>query len=420
MLSFGAKRENNFLNKFLRYYFVILLVLVVFIAGLLLGSQTNKSVNNNNFVSGKVADQKVKPGFLSKDVNFDLFWETWDTIRKNYVHQPVSETEMLYGAMAGSVASLGDPHSIFFDPDTTKKFTDELQGTFDGIGTEIAIKNDRLTIIAPLPGSPAEKAGLRAGDQILAIDAEDTAGMSLDYAVNKIRGQKGTDVVLTVNREGWDKAKEIKLTRDTIKIQSVKWKMLDNNLAYINLRYFNEDTSSEFNKAVVEIISKNPKGIVFDLRNNPGGYLDTAIDVASEWVDKGVVVYEKSADGKLKANEANGQARFKDFPTVVLINGGSASGSEIVAGALKDYKLATLIGEKSFGKGSVQTLFPLEDGSSIKLTIALWLTPNENTIDGEGIEPDIQIKLTDEDFNADKDPQLDRAILYLNQNNLKK
>ncbi len=420
MLSFGAKRENNFLNKFLKYYFVILLVLVVFVAGIIIGVQASKPQTAKNFTSGKVANEKVKPGFLSKDVDFDLFWETWDTIRKNYVHQPVSETEMLYGAMAGSVASLGDPHSIFFDPDTTKKFTDELQGTFDGIGTEIAVKNDNLTIIAPLPGSPAEKAGLRAGDQILSIDAEDTAGMSLDYAVNKIRGQKGTDVVLTVNREGWDKAKEIKLTRDTIKIQSVKWKMLENNLAYINLRYFNEDTSSEFNKAVVETIAKNPKGIIFDLRNNPGGYLDTAIDVASEWVDKGVVVYEKSADGNLKANEANGQARFKDFPTVVLINGGSASGSEIVAGALKDYKLATLIGEKSFGKGSVQTLFPLEDGSSIKLTIALWLTPNENTIDGEGIEPDVEVKLTDEDFNADKDPQLDRAILYLNQNNLKK
>lgn len=420
MLTFGGKRENNFLSKFLRYYFVVLLVLVVFVAGLLLGSQNTKPTSNANFVSGKVANQRVLPGFLSKDVDFNLFWETWDTIKKNYVHQPVSETELLYGAMAGSVASLGDPHSIFFDPDTTQKFTQELQGTFDGIGTEIAIKNDTLTIIAPLPGSPADKAGLRAGDKILSIDAEDTAGMSLDYAVNKIRGPKGTDVVLSVNREGWDKPKEFKLTRETIKIQSVKWKMLDNGIAYIDLSYFNEDTSSEFNKAVVGIIAKNPKGIIFDLRNNPGGYLDTAIDVASEWVDKGVVVYEKSADGKLKANNANGQARFKDFPTVVLVNGGSASGSEIVAGALKDYKLATLIGEKTFGKGSVQTLFPLEDGSSIKLTIALWLTPNQNTIDGEGIEPDIQVKLTDADFNANKDPQLDRAILYLTQDILKK
>lgn len=420
MLNFGVKKESNFLKKFLSYYFIILIILVVFIAGILVGAQSNGVLTNKNFVSGKVTNKEAKPGFLSKDVDFDLFWQTWDIIKQNYVHQPVSETELLYGAMAGSVASLGDPHSIFFDPETTSQFTEELKGKFDGIGSEIGIKNDSLTIIAPLPGTPAEKAGLRAGDKILSIDAEDTAGMSLDYAVNKIRGPRGTDVVLLVNRTGWEAPKEIKLTRDTIKIESVRWKMLDNNIAYIELRFFNEDTSAAFNKAVTEIITKNPKGIILDLRSNPGGFLDTAIDVASAWVEKGVVVYEKSADGTLKPHEVNGKARLKDFPTIVLTNEGSASGSEIVAGALKDYKLATLIGEKTFGKGSVQTLFPLPDGSSIKLTIALWLTPNENAIDGQGIEPDIEVKLTDEDFNQDKDPQLDRAILYLNQDILKK
>jgi len=415
MISFGQKKENIFLKKFLSYYFVILIILIVFIAGILIGSNSNAPINNDNFVSGNVYNKGVRPGFLSKDMDFNLFWETWDTIKANYVHQPVSETELLYGAMAGSVASLGDPHSIFFDPETTEKFTEELKGKFDGIGTEIGIKNNTLTIIAPLPGTPAEKAGLRAGDKVLSIDAEDTAGMSLDYAVSKIRGQKGTDVVLLISRQGWDVPQEIKLTRDTIKIQSVKWEMLDGNIAHIEVRFFNEDTSSAFNKAVMDVISKNPKGIILDLRSNPGGYLDTAINVASEWVDNDIVVYEKSATGELTGHTATGKARLKGFPTIVLINQGSASGSEIVAGALKDYKLATLIGEKTFGKGSVQTVFPLKNGSSIKLTIALWLTPNENSIDGQGIEPDIEVKLTDEDYNQDKDPQLDRAILFLTQ-----
>jgi carboxyl-terminal processing protease len=415
-MIWDQRKENNFFKKFLNYYFVILLVLIVFVGGVLVGQYSNKPVTNANFVSGKVTNQKVRPSFLSKDIDFDLFWQTWDIIKKNYVHQPVSETELLYGAMAGSVASLGDPHSIFFDPETTQKFSAELKGNFDGIGAEVAIKNDRLTIIAALPGTPADKAGLHPGDKVLAIDGEDTSVMSLDYAVNKIRGPKGTDVVLTINRESWEKPKEIKITRETIKIKSVTWKMLDNSIALINLRYFNEDTSQEFNKAVIEIIAKNPKGVILDLRNNPGGFLDTAVDVAGEWVNKGTIVYEKSADGKLKAHEAKGRARLKDFPTVVLVNQGSASGSEIVAGALKDYKLATLVGEKTFGKGSVQTLFALEDGSSIKLTIALWLTPNENTIDGEGIEPDVQVKLTDEDFNQNKDPQLDKAIWVLTNN----
>ncbi|MFA5187910.1 MAG: S41 family peptidase [Patescibacteria group bacterium] len=405
--------QNKFFRKFLKYYVVLFLIFVAFILGMLFGRQENKVIVAESEKSGAVFNKKAKPEFLSKDINFNLFWDVWDTIEKNYVHQPVAENELFYGAMAGSVAALGDPHSVFFDPKTTSDFTAELKGSFEGIGAEIAIKNNAITIVAPLPDSPAEKAGLKTNDKILAINGEDTAGMSLDYAVSKIRGPKGTDVDLTIGREGTEKPLEIKIVRQTIKIQSVKWQMLDNNIALINLRYFNEDTSDAFKKAVLDIVAKNPKGVILDMRNNPGGFLDTAIDVASEWVDNNVVVYEKSSTGQLKENKSTGLPRLKDFPTVVLINGGSASGSEIVAGALKDYKLATLVGEKSFGKGSVQSLFPLSDGSSIKLTVALWLTPNENTIDGEGIEPDVKVDLTDADFSANKDPQLDKAIEIL-------
>ena len=410
----SKEKENTFLNKFINIYLLTLLILLCFVIGLVVGQQSEKTANNAQVEKiGKVYNERVKPGFLSKDVNFDLFWQTWQTIKDNYVHQPVNESELLYGAMAGSVAALGDPHSVFFDPEMTQKFTQELNGTFDGIGAEIAIKKDKLTIVAALPDTPAEKAGLRTGDKIYAIDGEDTTGMSLDYAVSKIRGLRGTEVVLTINREGWEKPKEFKLARDQIKIQSVKWKLLENNLALIQLRYFNGDTEAEFKKTVMEVVAKNPQGIILDLRNNPGGYLDTAIAVASEWVENGVIVYEKDANGKLNEHQSKGQSPFKDFPTVVLINEGSASGSEIVAGALKDHQVATLIGEKSFGKGSVQSLFQLDDGSSIKLTIAEWLTPNQNAIDGQGIEPDIKIELTDEDFNSDKDPQLDKAIEVL-------
>ncbi len=407
-------RGNPLFRMLIKYYFVILLIFVAFIFGLIVGKNGNqdKAIIAEE-ESGQVYNKKEKPEFLVKDVDFNLFWDVWEIIGDNYVKQPISQTELLYGAIAGSVASLGDPHSVFFDPQTTSEFTQELKGSFEGIGAEIAIKKERLTVVAPLPETPAEKAGLKTGDRILGINGEDTTGMSLDYAISKIRGPKGTEVILTIGRDGLEKVEEIKIIRDTIKIQSVKWEMLNDNIVHLKLRYFNEDTGDDFNKAVLDIAAKNPKGVILDLRNNPGGFLDTAVAVSGEWVEDGVVVYEKLSNGLLKEHKAAGNARLKDFPTVILINEGSASGSEIVSGALKDHKLATLIGEKTFGKGSVQSLFSLEDGSSVKLTIAEWLTPNQNAIDGEGIEPDIKVELTEDDFNQDNDPQLDKAIEIL-------
>ncbi|MFC1598758.1 S41 family peptidase [Patescibacteria group bacterium] len=409
----STKKKNGFFRRFTKIYLYLFLILIVFIFGFLSGRQNGETISQEK-ENGQVYNKAAKPGFLNDDVNFNLFWDTWDIIESYYVDKPVSETELLYGAMAGSVASLGDPHSIFFDPETAQAFEDELGGSFEGIGAEIAIKNDRLTIVAPLPGTPAESAGLQSGDKVYAIDGEDTTGISLDYAVNKIRGPKGSEVVLTVSRNGLTDLVEIKIIRNTIKIESVKWEMLDNQIAHIKLRYFNLDTASEFNRIVMEIIEQNPQAIILDLRNNPGGYLDTAISVASEWVDDNIILYERTAGDKLKEHkDTRGTARFNEFTTVVLVNQGSASGSEIVAGALRDHDLATVIGEKTFGKGSVQNLFDLKDGSAIKLTIAKWLTPNENTIEGDGITPDIEIELSEEDFNGDADPQLDKAIEVL-------
>jgi carboxyl-terminal processing protease len=332
--------------------------------------------------------------------------------------------------MAGIVASLKDPYSVFLNPEVSKKFDEELAGSFEGIGAEIGLKDERLTIIAPLPGTPAEKAGLAAGDRVLAIDGKDTTGIALDYAVNIIRGPKGTQVKLTVLSSGSDEPRELTITRDKIDIDSVKFtkqdtqgrtekdkgfSLKDGNIAYIQLLYFNENTLADWDKNVQAILAENPKGIILDLRNNPGGYLSTAIEVAGEWVDGKPVVAERLRSGDKISHSAERQPRFADIPTVILVNKGSASGSEIVAGALQDYKVATLVGETTFGKGSVQDLKKFADGSSVKLTIAEWLTPNGKNINEEGIKPDVEVKLTKEDLDNKKDPQLDKALEILRQ-----
>lgn len=360
-----------------------------------------------------VIRDKKPPVQIDKDVNFDLFWQVWSTVKNEYVEKNISDKDLFYGALEGMVASLKDPYSVFLKPEISKEFSDELSGEFEGIGAEIGIKKDRLTVISPLPGTPAEKSGLKAGDKIYAIDGADTAGMFLDEAVNKIRGKKGTEVTLTVMRDSSKGSKEIKITRDAIKYDSVRWEMKDNDMAYIKVLHYNTDTEEKFSQAVNEVLKKNPEGIILDLRGNPGGFLDAAVKMASVWVEDGIIVTEKYSDTDKKEHDAVGKARLGDIKTVVLINGGSASGSEIVAGALKDHGKAVLIGEKTFGKGSVQSLENFEDGSSLKLTVAKWLTPNGTCINEKGVEPDIEIKMTDEDYNNDKDPQMDKAVEIL-------
>ncbi len=381
---------------------------MIFIIGFMVGDSQGDSYS---FVEGgAVTGVGETPSYLDREIDFDLFWDTWELISERYVDQPVSQTQLLYGAIDGLVNSLEDPHSLFLTPEVNEDFLQELSGSFFGVGAEIAIKNKQLQIVAPLPDTPAERAGLRPGDLIFKIDEMETAGISIDYAVSKIRGQKGTSVVLTIYREGEDQAREITIVRDEIKITSVSWKMLEGNIAYIELRYFNGDTASEFKRMAKEIVTQNPDHIILDMRNNPGGFLDTAIQIASQFIEEGTIVSEQSFDGVVVESPAVGKALLAGYPVTVLINEGSASASEIVAGALKDYNVATVIGMQSFGKGSVQTLYDLPDGSSVKLTIAKWLTPSGATIEGEGITPDIIVDLTLEDWNENKDPQLERAL----------
>ncbi len=354
---------------------------------------------------------EIPPG-LEDDVNFSLFWDVWDLIKDEYVDQPVSEKDLFYGAMKGMVWALGDQHSVFFDPETAKEFADELSGTFEGIGAEIEVKDDQLQIVAPLSGSPAEMAGLKSGDHILAIDGLDTTGMVVDEAVKHIRGEKGTDVTLTISRDGWTEAQEYVITRDTITVESVTYAMRDDGIAVITISFFNGDTSKLFTEAAQQALSGGAKGIVLDLRNDPGGYLTAAIDVASAWVGRTTVVTEKALD-QSQASVGTGPAVLDGIPTVVLVNGGSASASEIVAGALQDDNKATIVGEQTFGKGSVQDYRDLPDGSAVKLTIARWFTPLDRSIDKQGITPDVVVELTEEQVKADQDPQMDKAVELL-------
>lgn len=406
-------------KKYTKFYLIVILLLFVFFLGLFIGKRS-KFYSEDGFLLKEVFEKGIKPKELAKEIDFDLFWQTWNLIKEKYVERPVSDLELFYGALSGMVASLNDPYSVYLKPEISKKFIQELSGSFEGIGAEIGIKEGRLTIIAPLIDSPAEKAGLKAGDKVYAIDDSDTTDMALDYAVSLIRGPKGTPVTLTILRKESKEPQKITIIRSVIKIKSVSWKMLENNISYIKLSYFNEDTEQDFRKVALEILKQNPKGIILDTRNNPGGFLEAAIKVASFWVEDGIIVIEdrgikEASNSLLRKKEylSQGQALFKNFKTVVLINQGSASGSEIVAGALKDYEKATLVGTKTFGKGSVQELENLKDDSSLKITVAHWLTPKGHFIEKEGISPDIEIELTGKDFDEDKDPQLEKAIELL-------
>lgn len=369
-------------------------------------------VNKQALYVGEVAN-KYSQYLLDKggeDVDFGIFWEVWDALEKQYVDsEKVSEKKLFYGALKGMVASVGDPYTIFMDPKVSKGFDDDLAGTFEGIGAEIGIKNDILTIIAPLPDMPAEKAGLKAGDQVFFIDDASTLDMSVDEAVNRIRGEKGTEVKLSVFREGFDDLRDFSITRGKIVVKSVTTKTLDNDIYYLRITNFNNDTEELFNRSVREILEGDYQGLIVDLRNNPGGYLDTAIEMASEWVEQGIIVTEKYSDDNKTEHLARGRARLSGFETVVLVNQGSASASEIVAGALQDYRQARVLGQQTFGKGSVQTLNKFGDGSSLKITVAKWLTPNNRSINDEGIMPDLLVDLTLEDYNNNEDPQLDAA-----------
>jgi len=348
-----------------------------------------------------------------ENVDFSLFWEAWQTLETKYVNQDnFDDQEMIYGAISGMVNSLGDPYTVFLDPADTKRFNEDVGGSFEGVGMEIGMRNGQLQVIAPLEGTPAQKAGLKSGDKIIKVDDIFTAEISsLEEIVNLIRGPRGTNVMLTVYSDSYEEAREIFITRETIEVPSLKLEFLDNKIAHLSLYHFSAKAGSDFRIATDQFLKNDSRGMILDLRNNPGGYLEVAQDIAGYFLEKGkVVTIEDFGDGNQEEYLALGNARLFGYPVVILINRGSASGSEILAGALRDNNGVLLIGEKSFGKGSVQELESLSGGSSLKITVARWLTPNGDHITDKGLEPDIQVELTIENIDNDIDPQLERAI----------
>jgi len=378
----------------------------VFWAGIRVGERYYPSIK---LVKGLKNLETTKPA----DVDFNLFWDAWRLIQSDYLKSgKLDNQKMVYGAVRGLVNSLDDPYSVFFDPEEAKKFSEDVSGNFSGIGIELGVKKGVLTVISPIEDTPAWKAGLKAGDQILKINDTETTDMTSEEAVKLIRGPENTEVTLTIFRKDFEKSKEFKIKRAAISIPSVKVSFLgDNNIAHIKLSSFNENTSYEFYRASLEALMKQSPAIILDLRNNPGGYLEVSVDIAGWFLNRGeVVVRESIKNEKETIFRASGNQALINMPVVILANEGTASASEILAGALRDDRNIKIVGEKTFGKGSVQEIETLAGDSMIKLTVAEWLTPSGVSLNDNGLEPDYKVEMTDSDYQNNKDPQLDKAL----------
>jgi len=389
----------------------VVAVFVLVGASFLFGFRAGKLFPQNITVHGVSNIENGEPA----NVDFGVFWRAWKIVEDNYLKNGSAKSQdKVYGAMNGLVNSLNDPYSEFFSPKDNQKFQEDIQGNFGGIGAELGMKDHQLVVIAPLKGTPASRAGLLANDQILAINSSSTDGIAVDTAVNLIRGPEGTVVTLAIMREGWNKPKDFKITRENIVVPTLDSETVGDNLAHVSLHNFNANADYLFYQAVSDALSRGDKGLILDLRDDPGGYLEVAVDLAGWFVPRGkLVVSEAGRNGPPQEFRASGNAALVGIPVVVLINGGSASASEILAGALRDDRGAKLIGEKSFGKGTVQQLEDLGDGSSIKLTVAHWVLPSGQILENGGLKPDYEVKITDDDRANKKDPQLQRAIEVL-------
>ncbi len=396
----------NKTTKILLSLFVGLILSVgVFSAGLLAGIYLPLFSNRASADAATPKDQHAL---------FVPFWEAWDIVHNQYVDQPLDDVALMRGAIRGMMDAIGDKQTYYLDPVVYKDATTQLEGEYEGIGAYVDTSGDYLTIVSPIEGSPAEAAGLKPGDQIIAIDGVDMTGISPEQARQKVLGPVGSTVKLSITREGQEEPLEFVLTRAKIVVPSVTSKTLENNIAYIDINQFGDKTTSELMAAIDQTLSQNPKGVIIDLRNNSGGYLQTAIEIASQFIEKGIVLYEQYGDGTRVPHYALGEGRMTNLPIVVLVNEGSASASEVLAGALQDYGRAKLVGVISYGKGSVQQWMPLSgDNGAARVTIAKWLTPHERAIDGVGLTPDYVVEFTEADAANDRDPQLDKAIEVL-------
>jgi len=387
---------------------------VVFLFGIYMGYNNRPEVDKITALLNK----ETPPSLISEKLDFGSFWKTWNAIESKYMSSKgLDKQEMIWGATAGLVRSLEDPHSVFFPPKDAEIFESSVRGDFEGVGMEIGSKDNILTVVAPLKGTPADRAGIMAGDKIIKIDTISTVDMLTEEAVRLIRGERGTKVVLTVLREMGDQKSEtldIEITRDKITIPVLVTEQKENGIFVIELYSFSARSGDAFREALQEMTESGSSKLIIDLRGNAGGYLEMAVDITSWFLPAGeIIATELFGDGKEQFYRSKGYNIFEDLSLVILVNQGSASASEIMAGALREHGKATLVGEKTYGKGSVQELIDIDKGSSLKLTIARWLTPNGNSISENGLEPDVEIELTIEDFKEDRDPQMDKAIEIL-------
>ena len=404
-----------------------LLFLVFPVLAFLLGWSLNQQQNQRTAIPSQintpteVSTTKEVKNFLDpiklrrksdpRDVDLSALWEVWNTLDSNFLYQNRFKTQdQIYGAIKGLVASLNDPYTVFMTPTETKDFEESMSGEFEGIGAEIAVKKNRLTVVTPLKGTPAELAGLRSGDRILKIDNESTFDMSINDAITKIRGPRGQKVVLTVERDGDTQPHEITIVRDTITVKDFSWKMQD-GIAVLEITQFGTELVSQFSAVLPSLLLEKPTGIIVDLRNNGGGLLDASVKVLDQFFDEQVLVTTNGRQiGQVEDLQSKRGGAFLDIPLIVLVNRGSASASEIFAGAVQDTHRGLIVGEQTFGKGSVQNVIPMSGGASLKVTIAEWLTPNGRSIHDEGITPDIESTRTREEFEKNEDPVMERAL----------
>jgi len=393
-------------------YFIVTFFLVAFsfIFGIYIGNHNRPEIDKVMGISGKETA-------VTTTADFSPFWKVWNTMNEKYpVANKISDQERVYGAISGLVDSFNDPYSVFFTPEETKYFEEEIAGNFDGIGMEVGIKNKILTVIAPLKDTPAYRADIKSGDKVLKIDKTITAGLSIEEAVKLIRGPKGTAVTLTISREGTEQSKEISIVRDTIDIPTLDTETRKDGIFVIRLYSFSANSANLFRNAIKQFVESGSDKLLLDLRGNPGGYLDAAVDMSS-WFLKGGKIIATEDYGNNKTPEifrSKGYDIFNDkLKFVILIDGGSASASEILAGAMQDTKQAKLIGTQSFGKGSVQEVVDITSDTILKITVAKWLTPNGTSISEKGLTPDYPIEITQKDLDAKKDPQMDKAIELL-------
>jgi carboxyl-terminal processing protease len=343
---------------------------------------------------------------------FAPFWQAWDIVHSDYVDQPLDDETLMRGAIQGAIVAIGDPQTSYMDPDTYLQANIPLEGSYEGIGAWVDTEGEFLTIVSPMPGSPAEEVGLEPGDIVIGIDGEDVTGIDPNLVIRRVLGPAGSTVVLTIQRG--NEILEFEIERRSIEVPSVQSELIEDDIGYIQLFSFSNDTAEHLRQAIRSLEDDGATSLILDLRGNGGGFLFSAIDVSSEFIEEGLILTEKFGDGTEQTYESSGRGLATELPIVVLINAGTASASEIVAGAIQDYGRGTLVGETSFGKGSVQNWVPLDDDQgAVRVTVARWFTPNGILIDQQGLTPDVEVPLTEADFEAGLDPQLDQAINLL-------